>query len=179
MRKTRIAVVLQAIALSVALPAWAAGTGDASKSPIDPSPTQAQRMQSPRDAVPDPSMRLPSQPEALPSQKALPSRHALPSDSDDASSERSSPGSDLTGSDTQSPGNAQDRTRVNPSKHPPTSVMDSATPSQNDGTAGATGKRTEKHPPTSVMDRAMPEQQSPDAANGQKSRPGTSSSSPQ
>lgn len=48
--------------------------------------------------------------------------------------------------------------QANPRKHPPTSAMDSATPSNKTTTDKAAGN---KHPPTTRMDRAAPDEKSP------------------
>jgi len=48
--------------------------------------------------------------------------------------------------------------QTNSKKHPPTSVMDSATPEASKGEAGTAGKT----PATKAMDRAMPNQKSPE-----------------
>ena len=53
-------------------------------------------------------------------------------------------------------------TRANPPKHPPTSAMDSATPSEKTTTDKAAST---KHPPTTRMDRAAPDEKSPGTAS--------------
>ena len=53
-------------------------------------------------------------------------------------------------------------TRANPPKHPPTSAMDSATPSEKTTTGKAAST---KHPPTTRMDRAAPDEKSPGTAS--------------
>ena len=47
----------------------------------------------------------------------------------------------------------------NAKKHPPTAVMDRATPTQK----APSGQTTEKHPPTNRMDQVTPEEKSPGA----------------
>jgi hypothetical protein len=53
------------------------------------------------------------------------------------------------------------RSRNVPQKHPPTSVMDRATPNEK----APEQQSARKHPPTNRMDRETPEQASPDATS--------------
>src|SRR5439155_1775579 len=54
-------------------------------------------------------------------------------------------------------GNGAEASKSNPEKHPPTSVMDSATPTQN----APDEPSSAKHPPTGIMDTATPKEKSP------------------
>jgi hypothetical protein len=66
------------------------------------------------------------------------------------------------GSSGQSDQSAQSQSdRAQPSKHPPTAVMDRATPPEKSTDEGGDAG---KHPPARVMDRAVPEQKSPSAS---------------
>jgi hypothetical protein len=58
-------------------------------------------------------------------------------------------------------------------KHPPTAVMDRATPAEKSRDDAATKG---KHPPTSVMERATPDMKSPDSSSDTQSQSSTESS---
>jgi len=66
--------------------------------------------------------------------------------------------------------------QANPRKHPPTSAMDSATPSDK---PTSEKPASNKHPPTTRMDRAAPDEKSPAAPSDANSTgPGASAASP-
>jgi hypothetical protein len=77
------------------------------------------------------------------------------------------PASKVDSSATQNSGGmSTDAGQVNatpPAKHPPTSIMDRATPTQN----APNQQSDRKHPPTSVMDSVTPQEKSPGAGESQ------------
>ena len=81
----------------------------------------------------------------------------------------------IRGNPEQAPGTDKQRAQKKGVKHPPTAIMDRATPT--DKSTSEKGAST-KHPPTSAMDRAAPEQKSPesDSANAPDSSRNSSGS---
>jgi hypothetical protein len=70
-------------------------------------------------------------------------------------------GTDATTS-TGAPGQPnQSRDRNKSGKHPPTAIMDRATPTEK---STEEGQGASKHPPGRAMDRALPDQKSPDGS---------------
>jgi len=111
-----------------------------------------------------PAAKEGSSPNRPPASREDSSQDRLPASKDSSPQDRL-PASKGESSDTQSSsdtsGEAGQPNATPPAKHPPTSVMDRATPTLNapDEQSGR------KHPPTSVMDSVTPQEKSP-GANG-------------